>query len=346
MAAGVDVDRHQRLGFVDADVAAGLEPDLAAERVLDLFFDIELGEDRSRLVVEPDLAPRQAADLADHVADAFVRLFVIHQDPVYFLGEEIADGAVDQIRLLKHAGGRRTVLDFVFDLFPGLEQQFEVANEVALPLAFPDGADDDAHAFGDAEPLENLLEALAFPVVFDLAGDAALRIERHQHEVPAGDADVGRDARALGADGSFDDLNDDFRAWRIEFRDVLLGDFALGFIGRPLGHFQQIDTLVERLGDDVPVVQERVFLEADVHERRLQTRFEVLDLALEDAGDDVLFGGALDAELLELAFFHDGDPILQRLGVDNDFLGDPFPATAGQQFFTFSQNLFDSFHGQ
>ena len=36
VAAGVDVDRHQRLGLVDDDVAARLQPDLGAQRALQL----------------------------------------------------------------------------------------------------------------------------------------------------------------------------------------------------------------------------------------------------------------------------------------------------------------------
>ena len=45
-AAGVDVDRDQRLGLVDDEVAARLEPDLALERVLDLRLDAESLEER------------------------------------------------------------------------------------------------------------------------------------------------------------------------------------------------------------------------------------------------------------------------------------------------------------
>jgi hypothetical protein len=51
---GVDVDRHQRLGVVDADVAALLEPHLALERLLDLRLDLERVEDRVVPLVELD----------------------------------------------------------------------------------------------------------------------------------------------------------------------------------------------------------------------------------------------------------------------------------------------------
>ena len=44
--AGVDVDGDQRLGLVDDDVAAGLQPDLRAQGLFELLRDAELIEDR------------------------------------------------------------------------------------------------------------------------------------------------------------------------------------------------------------------------------------------------------------------------------------------------------------
>ena len=95
---------------------------------------------------------------------------------------------------------------------PFLEQQGQVAHEVALLLAFARGAHDDAHAVGDGQFAQDLLEALAFLLVFDLARDAALVGVGQQHQVAAGQDQVGGDARAFGADGAFGDLHDDLAA--------------------------------------------------------------------------------------------------------------------------------------
>ena len=110
---------------------------------------------------------------------------------------------------------------------PFLEQQGEVAHEVTLLLAFAGGAHDDAHAVGDGEFAQDLLQALAFLLVLDLARDAALVGVGQQHEVTAGQDEVGGDARAFGADRAFGDLHDDVAAGRIEARDVLLRDLGL-----------------------------------------------------------------------------------------------------------------------
>jgi hypothetical protein len=112
------------------------------------------------------------------------------------------------------------------DLLPLLEQEVEVADEVAGFLALAGGADDDAHALGDGELVDELLEALALLRVLDLAGDAAAVGERREDEVAAGEGEVGRGARALGADGALGDLDDDVGAGRIQAGDVL--DRGLG----------------------------------------------------------------------------------------------------------------------
>ena len=57
-AAGVDVDRGQRLGLVDDQVAARLQVDAARQRARDLFLDVEEVEDRPLAVVVLELAHR------------------------------------------------------------------------------------------------------------------------------------------------------------------------------------------------------------------------------------------------------------------------------------------------
>ena len=51
----------------------------------------------------------------------------------------------------------------------------------------------------------------------DLARDADAAQRRHQHQVAAGDADVGGERRALGADAFLDDLDEHFVAAAEDF---------------------------------------------------------------------------------------------------------------------------------
>ena len=67
-------------------------------------------------------------------------------------------------------------------------------------------------------------------------------------------------------------------------------------------------------------MEEGILLEADIDEGRLQSVFQIADLALENAADQPLLGRALDGELLELALLQHSHAGFEGLGVDDDFL--------------------------
>ena len=69
-------------------------------------------------------------------------------------------------------------------------------------------------------------------------------------------------------------------------------------------------------------MHEGVFLQPDIDECRLQAVFQVLDLALEDAADDMLLGRALDVELFEVTVLHHGHARLETLRVNDDLFRD------------------------
>src|SRR5207245_11462058 len=55
---------------------------------------------------------------------------------------------------------------------------------------------------------DHVAELGALVAVLDFAGDADLRGERHVDQKPAGERHLRRDARSLGPDGLFDDLDE------------------------------------------------------------------------------------------------------------------------------------------
>ena len=69
VAAGIDVDGDERLGFVDDDVAAALEVDLAGKGAFELARDVEAIEDRLGIAVEFDLGDGALGNAPDHLAD-------------------------------------------------------------------------------------------------------------------------------------------------------------------------------------------------------------------------------------------------------------------------------------
>src|SRR5687768_2046487 len=70
IAAGVDVDGDERLGLVDDDRAAGLQPHLAAQCLVDLRLDAVLLEDGVLLLVQLHLWRQRRHDPLDQLEDA------------------------------------------------------------------------------------------------------------------------------------------------------------------------------------------------------------------------------------------------------------------------------------
>ena len=126
VAAGVDVDCDEGLGFIDDDVTAGLEGDLAGEGILELAGDIEPVEDGLRLGVEFDLGHRSFGDATDHLPHAIVFDVTVDDDAFDVLGEKIAHGSLHQIGFAEGAGGEGLFGDPLLDFAPFLEEQGEV----------------------------------------------------------------------------------------------------------------------------------------------------------------------------------------------------------------------------
>ena len=81
-------------------------------------------------------------------------------------------------------------------------------------------------------------------------------------------------------------------------------------------------------------MEERVFGLSDVDERRLQSRFEVLDFPLENRPDHAFVAVALDFEFLHHALDKQRDAFFERLYVDYDFaVGFVFAFEKSDDFF-------------
>ncbi len=66
-------------------------------------------------------------------------------------------------------------------------------------------------------------------------------------------------------------------------------------------------------------MEERILGHPNVDEGRLEARFEVLNLALEDAADEAVFPGSFDFELLEITVYQMRNAQLQRFRIDDNF---------------------------
>ena len=98
--AGVDVDRDQRLGLVDDDGSAGLEPDLRPQRLVDLFGDAELLEERRLLGVELDAPDEAGLEALQEAQDALVLGLRIDPDGGEGVGDLVAEDALDEVEIV------------------------------------------------------------------------------------------------------------------------------------------------------------------------------------------------------------------------------------------------------
>ncbi len=136
-------------------------------------------------------------------------------------------------------------------------------------------------------------------VVVEPARDADAVAERRVDEEAARQRDLGREPRALRAHRVLDRLDDHLLAARDEVLDAAAVALAL------------------ELGDDDLVdVEEAVLLEADVDERGLHPRQDVVDDALVDVAGDRAATGPLEVDLDSLVVLEHGHALLAD--VDRD----------------------------
>ncbi len=195
---------------------------------------------------------------------------------------------------------------------------------------------------GGFEFEHHVAELAADFVVLDLARNADASQRGHQHQVAAGNADIGRERRAFGADALFDDLDQHFVTAAKDLLDrrldarpgtgpdtpaaaiarfvfVLFTVFAI-LIGVAMPRAVRSDgldwlgrvvtALAEILRFDVTDVQETVASYAEIDEGSLNAGFEIDDPAFVDIPYVIILAGAFNVELFENSVLDDRNPAL------------------------------------
>src|SRR6184192_3691500 len=94
------------------------------------------------------------------------------------------------------------------DLLPQAVQVIDLALAALLRQVFGDGADDPAARILRDQLRDEVAQLGALITILDLARDADLGRERHVDQEAAGERNLRGDARSLGPDRLFDDLNE------------------------------------------------------------------------------------------------------------------------------------------
>ncbi len=205
---GIDVHRHQRLGAVDDDGAAGGEGHLVFADRFDLLFDLVAGKDRALLLMQLHQAGEFGHDLLEKIFGFLVNAGVVDQHFIHLGGEIVPNGTDDQIRFLVNQGGRPGEAGLLADLFPDPHQVVEVALQFLFLLADAGGADDVAHVRRQIEGRHRLFQLLALAFLLDFARHAFGVAVGHQHHEAAGEGEEGRQGRPFGPALLLDHLNE------------------------------------------------------------------------------------------------------------------------------------------
>ncbi len=149
------------------------------------------------------------------------------------VGEQVAQQLGDEALLLEQHRRGPARLHLLPDLGPDLVKVGQVADDVFLRAAAGGGPDDDAT--GKAVLLAELADdAAETPALFsriNLPRHADVIDRRHEDEEASGHGDVRGQARALGAEGLLDDLDEDVLAFFQQVFDLGLG--AIVAVTRP-----------------------------------------------------------------------------------------------------------------
>ena len=233
-AAGIDVDRDQRLGLIEHDVTARTQLHYRREHGVELTLDAVAREDRQPFVVEFHVLGMARHEHAHELFRFLVGVVSRDQDLVDLLVVEIADRALDEGALLVDERRRGRFERKVAHRLPHPQQIFEVAFDLGLGAACSGSAQDHAHALRHLQVLRDVLQPATIFSARDLAADAAAaRRVRHQHRIAAGKRKISGERRALRAALLLDHLHQHHLPALDDFLNLVLAAHAR----RALGHF-------------------------------------------------------------------------------------------------------------
>ncbi len=164
-------------------------------------------------------------DLLHEILGTLVDLPVVDPDFTDVLAQIIPQGTDDDLALLVNEKRGGAVFRCLLDGIPQAQQVIEVPLQFFAGFAHACRAQDQPHAMGDIQ-LTHGLTGLAAVIALDLAGDTpGAGVVRHQHQVPAGEADEGGEGGPLGAALLLFHLDDEFLLLFYDIADVRTAAF-------------------------------------------------------------------------------------------------------------------------
>ena len=170
-----------------------------------------------------------------------------------------------------------------------------------------------------AQPAHDLAQSFPLLTVLDAARDADMVDPGHHDEIAAGDADIGRDPRALGADRLLGDLDEDLLAFLQQVLDLrCMGALAFGIDLELQSFVLHHGRISRRAVEDVAHIEERGFFQAHIDERGLHAGQDLHDPALVDIPGNAAVLFAVDQYFGDQAVLQKGHAGFLPAGVYDD----------------------------
>ncbi len=274
-------------------------------------------------------------ELVHEVQGALELALVVEADRPHVARQEVAQQPLHERGLPVEEGGGRLPGGQGPRLVPGLREVAPVSQEVVAVAALARGAGNEAPAPALLPNLlEDGLEAPPLLVFGDLPRDAHVLDRGHEHDVAAGQGDVGGDARPLGAERLLQHLHDHvlpFAQAILDGQGIRIDELAAGRKGTPRSEYPGAasrrlqlfggEEVLRQLLEDVGDVQEGVAFLADVDEGRLHPGEDPGHPPLVDVAHDAVVGLALDEDLGHGAILKERDLRLLGSGADDQVSG-------------------------
>ena len=290
--SGIDVDDGHGLGAVDDQRAAGGQPYLARERLMQLLINAVGIEGILLAVVLGTVAHHAVRKVWRHgihiSTDGVEGTLAIDDELSEVFVEEIAHHLDEHVRLFIHghrfgALGGFFFLSVCHDVLPPAVQAVDVGSDCLFRYVFGGGADDRSTIAWN-HVAEDILQALAL-WGRQLAGNAGAAPARYVDQVAASKGNLGGKARALMTDGILSHLHQHLVTG---FQGVFYLAGAPVQLGLAPVDFTGVEHAVSAL--------------SNVHESRLHGRQHVLDAAQVDIANErgLGFGGheVLDQQVI------------------------------------------------
>ncbi len=204
----VHVNRHQRFGHADHDIATRGQLHRGVEHAREVALDLIAGEKRQAFVVELHVFRVGGHDHFHEVFGNAVAALALDVDLVNLAVVEVTDRAFDQVAFFVDFRGRDGLQRQLADLLPEALEVFVIALDLGLGAFRAGSPDNQTSTLGHFDLSRDFFKFLTVSRIGDLARNAAATGGvGHQHAVATSKAEVGGQRRALVAALFFDNLH-------------------------------------------------------------------------------------------------------------------------------------------